>query len=88
MGVINAVSDLQEDYRGILHEVRKEDDPTLEEMIINARQYSEDQIVNVAMILHEITERRHHEPSKKELMLAVDFLDHADTLGMEVKFKR
>lgn len=86
MGDLDKVAVLQMDYRGLLGRKPGAGGPTLEEEFIQnvADRYSWDQMVNLAVCLHQITEDPDQESILRE---ALTLLDHLDTLGMEVRFK-
>lgn len=87
MGDLDKVAGLQIDYRGLLGRKPGAGGATMEEEYFQKieEKYSPDQLSNMAVALHQITD----DPDEQSvLMEAIALLDHLDTLGMEVRFKQ
>jgi hypothetical protein len=82
--------DRQETYRGILRQLRSGGgDLSFGQAIAAAEGVDEDTLVSVACVLGEMEERNEPDrlPRENDLIWAVEFLDHLDTLGKEVRSK-
>lgn len=88
MGVLDQVSIEQEDFRDLLQQEAGSGGPTLEEESVQgaAKRYGEDTVVNLSVSLSSLFGP---EVAKQSILRdSVAILDHLDTLGMEIKFKR
>lgn len=86
MGDLDKVEILRSDYLGLLGRKPGAGGPTIEEEFVQnvAGRYSNDQMVNLSVALHQITEDPDQESILRE---AITLLDHLETLGMEIRFK-
>lgn len=94
MANLNQVGIVREEYRDLLRSKPGAGGPTLEEETVQgaSKNYSEEVIVNVAISLEQLPfdgDGVDDEIERKKLILrdTVEFLDHLDTLGMEVRHK-
>lgn len=87
--MVDQVSDVQENFRGLLRMASDQSDKTLEEEALYnvIEKYGEDAVVNMAVATMEVF-YKNSDPSMIHLIRAVHIMDHLDTLGMEVRFKK
>lgn len=90
MSMIDQVSDVREDFRGLLRRAVAVEDPILEEEALkgSSKQFGEDSIISLAMSILVRLSPSDEKPSLEQLVKAVAILDDLDTLGMEVRFKK
>lgn len=81
MGLLNDLAQLQETYRGLVQEAMK-DHPAPGGL-------DEDNIISVCCVFREMSADfgAEAEPSANDVITAIDFLDHLDTLGKEIRPK-
>lgn len=85
MGLLRELSHVQETYRGMLQDLRGIHDKTFDDAILSAPGMDEDNVVTVACILFELEAKSpQREPTQNDLLWAIEFIDHLDTLGKEV----
>lgn len=86
MPELDKVAVEQEDYRDLLRIKPAAGGPTLEEESIqgSVSKYGEDTIVNMSVAVGQV----YWNAKSEVLRISVAILDHLDTLGMEVRFKR
>jgi hypothetical protein len=89
MGLLNELMDRQETYRVMLRELREEPDKSFADALTAAPGLEEENVIAVAVILFELEERGDpdRQPQGNDILWAIEFLDHLDTLGKEVRNK-
>lgn len=91
MGVLADLSDVQETYKGILQQLRREADKSFEQAIAaNSGSIDDDALVAIAVSLFEIESREEggRSPREHDLLWAIDVIDQLDTQGFEVVRKQ
>lgn len=89
MGTVNELSKVQEDFRELLRS-KPAGGLTIEEEAIQGWQdnHTEDQVVVMACAVLDIYPDLADGGPKVVLRDAIDLLDHLDTMGMELRFKK
>jgi hypothetical protein len=89
MGVLGDLMDRQETYRGILRDLKAQEDKSFADGIAMGQGIPEDSIVAVSCILYEMEDQTEDDeeprlPRMNDLIWAIEFLDHLDTLGLKI----
>lgn len=89
MGLLRELMDRQETYRGILQQLEQQDDKSFVEAASMGTGMDTEAVVSVAVVLFEIEAEREPDrmPRSNDLIWAIEFIDHLDTLGKVVVSK-
>ena len=88
MGVLSELLHVQETYRGILNQLRRQPDKSFEQALTeaNSEAIDDEALIALAVSLHEIGTRTEEArtPRENDLLWGIDILDQLDTQGFEV----
>lgn len=93
MGLLRQLMDRQETYKGILMQLRQQEDNSFADQLASGVGMDEDAIVAAACILYELEDQDRNEwdeprePRTSDLLWAIEFVDHLDTLGKKIVSK-
>lgn len=93
MGLLRQLMDRQETYKGILMQLRQQEDKSFIDQVTAAEGMDEDAIIAAACILYELEDIDRNEwdeprePRTSDLFWAIEFIDHLDTLGKKIVSK-
>lgn len=89
LGLLSQLAIRQEDYRGILQAIRAGGDKTFTDGMISStmQEVGEDETIACATVLFELSSDPNREPTESDILWALEFMDHLDTLGFKVARK-
>jgi len=87
VGLLSQLALRQEDYRGILQQVRDRPDKSWVDGIVAAEGMDEEQLIACATVLFELSHDPERNPAENDILWSAEFLDHLDTLGWKLSRK-
>jgi hypothetical protein len=87
LGLLSELAMRQDEYRGHIIQLRESPDRSFSEAVISSEGMDTEVLISVATVLFELSTDPNRETSPADILWAQEFVDHMDTLGMEVRPK-